>query len=375
MVLRVAFAASFLFLMGQGVGATEEQGPDGKLPEPALRFANDASLRVTEMERDWQKFSDGLARGREDFVRPERKHTETSLREEASRLLASAKKLIDDQKRISPEIERFRDALKKAASHYREVSALYKSHAEKVKAPEVKADYRELSKVYDAKAEAAANRARMLTTPTELKPSGEVIEEGNVFIEKLLETLSVGPVSDADCQVFAARLRGHGERCQSLSLALSRAIEKVLASTAQAGEKTTTPGRTGYKPGVKEEQAPLPPKGSPDARAILGSSWTSPLTIGGIECRQVLSFQKDGICTQSVYRLGTGKLGPLLGTRSYTFKLDQRGGLSVYAAGQLIEWGTITILSEDRLVYEIAVNVGDPTRLGSRITFTRHDGR
>jgi hypothetical protein len=372
MMLGVALAASFL-LLGQGVGATEEQGPDGKLPEPALRFAKDASLRVTEMERDWQKFSDGLAKGREDFVRPERKHTDSSLREEASRLLASAKKLIDDQKRISPEIERFRDGLKKAASHYREVSALYKSHAEKVKAYEVKADYKELSKIYDAKAEASTERARMLKAPTELKPSGEVIEEGNVFIERLLETLSVGPVSDADCQVFAVRLRRHGERCQSLSLALSRAIEKVIGSTAQPGETTTTPARTGYKPWLKEEQAPLPPKGSPGA--ILGPSWTSPLTIRGIECRQVLSFQKDGTCTQSVYRLGTCGLGPLLGSRSYTFKLDQRGGLSVYAAGELIEWGTITVLSEDRWVYEIAVNVGDPTRFSSRITFTRHDGR
>jgi hypothetical protein len=216
-----ALAASCLVLAGLGMAAADEPGPEGKLPEPALRFAKDASLRVTEMERDWQKLADGLAKDCPDFARPERKHTESSLREEASRLLASAKKLLDERKRIAPELERFKDALKKSASHYREVAALYKSHAEKAKSGEVKDDYHQLAKVYELKAGAAANRAGKLTSPEGTKAAADVIEEGNLFIERLLETLAVGPIAQPDCDVFAGRLRKHGQRCQALSLELS----------------------------------------------------------------------------------------------------------------------------------------------------------
>jgi hypothetical protein len=373
--VATALAASFLIVLGQGVAAADDEGPGDKLPEPALRFAKDATLRVAEMEQDWQKLADSLQKARADFVLAERKHTDSSLRDEASRLLGAAKRLLDSQKRIPSEIERFRDALKKAASHYRTVSDLYKAYAEKTKSGEVKADYMQLAKVFESKAEAATSRARDLTGPTGGKPAGEVIEEGNGFIERLLETLSVGPVSEADCQVLAARLRKHGERCQALTLDLFWATQKILRGTGAGEGKTTSGGTTGYVPVLPQAVTGSPVKGGLDPQKVLGCSWTSPLTIQGVECRQVLRFQKDGTCTQSVYRMAKGGLGPLLGIRSYTFKLDQWGGLSVYAAGQLIEWGTITVLSEDRWVYEIAVNVGDPTRSGSRITFTRHDGR
>src|SRR5581483_6033249 len=148
----------------------------------------------------------------------------------ATRLITAAKNLLEDEKRIGPDTERFRDALKKAASHYRAVSALYKSHAEKAKSGEVRDDYHQLVKVYESKAEAAMDRARKLSAPTGLKPAREVIDEGNVFIERLLEAISVGPVSEADCQAFALRLKKHGERCQALSSQLSLAIEKILGT-------------------------------------------------------------------------------------------------------------------------------------------------
>jgi len=370
-----AIAASCLVLAGLGMAAADEPGPEGKLPEPALRFAKDASLRVTEMERDWQKLADGLAKDRPDFARPERKHTESSLREEATRLLASAKKLLDERKRIAPELERFKDALKKSASHYREVAALYKFHAEKAKSGEVKDDYHQLAKVYELKAEAAANRAGKLTSPEGTKAAADVIEEGNLFIERLLETLAVGPIAQPDCDVFAGRLRKHGQRCQALSLELSGVVEKVLGRPVAIQRTMAGTSTTELVADFPHSDAGKSAKEPPAARTILGASWSSPVTVRGTEYRQVLRFNADGTCTQSVYRTAPTGLGALLGSRTYTYKLDPWGSLSVYAAGELIEWGKVTVVTKDRFDYDIVVNVFDPGRSASRITFVRHDGR
>lgn len=372
--LVAALAASFLILLGLDVVTADEQGPE-KIPEPALRFAKEASLRISEIERDWQKLADRVAKARGDFVLPIRRHTDVSLREEAAKLLASAKTLLDAEKRIGPETERFRDALKKAASQYREVAALYKAHAEKAKAKEVREDYLQLVKLYQAKADAATDRAQKLTVPPALKAAREVIEEGNGFIERLLEALSVGPVSEVDCEVLALRLTNHGERCLSLSSELSVAIEKILGSPVATGQRATCSEKASYVRGGAKELQGAAEKGSVEPKAILGVSWTSTLTIRGVECRQIVCFKENGSCTQSIYRMGSKGLGPLLGTGTYTFKLHPGGRLSVYAAGQFIESGKITVLSEDRWVYEIAENVGDPARSGSRINFVRNDKR
>lgn len=374
-LLVAALAASSLILFGLGAAAAGEQGSDEKLPEPALRFAKDASLRVSELERDWQKVAHEIAKAKDDFVRPLRAYSDTSLREEATRLIAAAKKLLEDEKRIEPETERFRDALKKAASHYREVSALYKSHAEKAKSGEVRDDYHQLVKLYESKAEAATDRARKVAVPTGLRPAREVIEEGNLFIERLLDTLSVGPVSEADCQTFALRLKKHAERCQAFSGQLSLAIEKVLG-TPVVTSRTGPSAVADYVPGRTNTSEKSAAKGPIDPKAVFGASWTSTLTIRGVEYRQILRFKEDGTCMQSIYRQGTGGgLGPLFATRSYTFKLQSGGRLSVYSAGELIEWGKITVLSEDRWVYDIAVHVGDPGSFGSRINFVRDTKR
>ena len=57
-----ALAASCLLAMTSGLASADQKDSPERLPEPALRFAKDASLRVTETEQEWQTLAEGLAK-------------------------------------------------------------------------------------------------------------------------------------------------------------------------------------------------------------------------------------------------------------------------------------------------------------------------
>src|SRR5262249_60267217 len=100
-MIRVAvagFAASCLLALSPGPSAAEESGSAETIPERSVRLAKDASVRVTETEREWLKLAQVLTKNQADFNATG--SSETSLREQASRLLGAAKKLLEDQKRL-----------------------------------------------------------------------------------------------------------------------------------------------------------------------------------------------------------------------------------------------------------------------------------
>src|SRR5262249_38932100 len=144
-VMVAALAASCLLaLPSERAWADQKDSPE-RLPEPALRFAKEASLRVTDSELEWLKVAEGLGKYQTDFTVKD--GSESSLREQASRLLDAAKKLLGDQKRMGSDLESFKDTLKKAAGHYREVAVVCKAQGAEARAAEIKEDYLALAKV------------------------------------------------------------------------------------------------------------------------------------------------------------------------------------------------------------------------------------
>lgn len=359
MIAREAFSAN-------------EDGSGERLPEPALRFAKDASLRVAEMERDWIKLAEGLAKSQADFVIADGGHSDSSLRDLASRLLGSAKKLLADSKRVGSDFERFKDTLTKAAIHYREVAVLCRAQAGKARAQEVKDDYLQLAKVHETKAHSAGERAKGILIPAALKDKAEVIEEGNIFLERLVDALSIGPVADADRSLLAGRLRKHGERCKALTEELCRSIAKMLqdAETPEVREKIAA--------ARKDRSSPLfsvagqdEPRRKMELPGLAGASWSTPIILEGEKYVQVMRFNFDGTCVQAVYRFGPKGRGALIGVGRATYKLDSEGNLEFYQAGFVIETGLVTMLGKDQWSYEIIANIASPKLAGTRLTFTR----
>jgi hypothetical protein len=364
-----ALAASCLLAFAQPGLVAGDQAAGDKLPEPAHQFAKEASSRVTETEREWVKMVERLTKCQADFTVADRASTDGSLRDEASRLLASAKKLLADHKQMGTDLERFKDSLKKAASHYREVAALYKAHAAEARSAEVKDDYLQLEKAYVRKAGAAAERCEKVAMPAGAKAKAEVIEEGNLFLERLCEALAIGPVSEAERGVFVGRLKKHGERCKALAEELCRGAEKLLQDS-DALEIRQKVGGASKLP----RAAAWPPEtsgGKKDFSSLRGASWSCPVTVSDVQCVQVIRLGYAGNCSQSVYLLGPKGKGKLVGTGSATFLLDAEGGLSFYQAGMLVERGQVTLLGKDQWSYEILENRGAPGLAGTRLTFTR----
>jgi hypothetical protein len=359
--------------MTSGPAAADQKDSPDKLPEPALRFAKEASLRVAESEREWVKVAEGLAKNQSDFTVKD--GSESLLREQASRLLDSAKKLLGDQKRLGSDIERFKDTLRKAAGHYGEVAVVCKAQAAEARAAEIKEDYLALAKVYEVKARSAGERAKALSIPAGTKAKAELIEEGNLFVERFVEALSIGPVGNSDRDLFAGRLKKHGERCKALSRELTQAIEALLEE-AEAPEVRKTIGEK-RKDESTSHQLMATSTGSANSRpkkdlgALVGVSWSSPLTIQGVQCVQVLRFSADGICLQSVYRMGPKGRGPLIGSIRVGYRVDDDGILDVYQAGMVIEQGKITLSGKDEWSYEIGSSLATPQLAGTKVTFTR----
>lgn len=342
-----------------------------KLPEPAIRFAKDASLRVAEIERDWQTLSESLRSARPELLPRSRRHTDASLQEEANKVLTAAKGLLEVESGISSQIEKYRDALKKSAAHYREVAALYKAHGDGAKSKEVKGDYHELAKVYESKALAVIGQAEMLPMSVTTKPAREVVAEGNLFIERLLDSLAVGPVNDSERELLLGRLRKHGERCQALSDELLRVIDPLLKGRATSESMRPPSVSGGYSTDSTTSRGFQSGGSQSDARSIVGVTWTSRITVRGIECQQHIQLRPGGGCTQSIYLSRSSGPGPLLSRRSYTYELDQFGNLVVFSGGKLLETGKVTVNGEESWVYEIVENVADPSLSAKRITFVR----
>lgn len=373
-----ALAASCLFVFARQELRAGNQGAGEKLPEPAHQFAKEASARVTETEREWAKMVERLTKCQTDFTVAGRVSTDGSLRDEASRLLAAAKKLLADHQQVATDFERFKDALKKAASHYREVAALYKAHAVEARSAEVKEDYLQLAKAYERKAGAAAERCQKIAMPPDAKGKAEVIEEANLFLERLGDALAIGPVSEAECGVFAGRLKNQGERCKVLAQELCRGIEKILQDSDMPeikGKMSGAEKRQSMKSSPTEASSGSSSENQTWVRktlaSLLGASWSCPVTVGGVRCVQYLRFDYDGTCSQSVYLVGTKGKGSLVGSGKATFDLDTPGVLTFYQDGILVERGRITFLGKDRWSYEILENRLAPQLVGTRLTFTR----
>jgi hypothetical protein len=365
-------ASCLLALPPEASSADQKDGPE-RLPEPAFRFAKEASLRVTESEREWVKVAEGLAKFQADFTVKD--GSESSLREQASRLLDAARKFLGDQKRMGSDLESFKDTLRKAAGHYREVAVVCKAQAAEARAAEIKEDYLALAKVYEVKARVAGEREKALSIPAGTKAKAELIEEGNLFVERFVEALSIGPVGDSDRDLFAGRLRKHGERCKALSHELTQAIEALLEEAEapevrkKAAEKRKDESTARELVAASTGNAKSPAK--KDLSALVGVSWSSPLTIQGVRCVQVIRFEKDGTCLQSVYRMGPKGRGSLIGSIRVGYRVDGDGILDVYQAGMMIERGEITFSGKDEWSYEIRSSLATPQLAGTKTTFTR----
>jgi hypothetical protein len=345
-------AVCILAFGGRGLFAGDDTSGD-KLPEPALQFAKETTRQLTEAERDWTKMAERLATCQTDFTVADKTDSDGLLRAEAGRLLASAKKLLADRKLMSANLDRFQDALKKAAVNYREVAALYKSHAGKARSEEVKEDYLQLARAYERKATAAAGRSQKIGIPSGTEAKAEVIEEGNLFLERLQEALSVGPMNEMERGAIAARLKKHGERCKALAEELRRAVETLLQSSdspeirQQAGGAVKTDG------------------------SLDGASWSAPVTVAGLKCVTVIRFDKGGTCSQFTYVLGPNGKGRLVGGGNGSFRLDAGGTLSFSQSGMRVETGTVTFLGKDQWSYRILENVLEPKLAGTQLAFTR----
>ena len=366
-----ALAAIWLLAQSAGPAAADESSSAEKLPEPALRLAKDASLRVTETEREWLKLAQGLTKNQADFSVTD--GSTSSLREQASRLVGAAKKLLEDQKRLGSDLERFKDTLRKAAGHYADVAVLCKTQAAQVRAEEIKDDYLALARVYEAKARAAGDRAKTLSIPADLKAKVEVIQEGNLFLDRFVDALPIGPERDSD---FAGRLTKHGERCKVLARELSETIEKFLEEAEATEVRQSLGGKRQEehasqkgqeRPGTTGKKA-LPKK---DLSFLIGQSWTSPVTIRGVECVQVIRFDANGNCIQTAYRMGPKGRGSRIGSVRVRYEVDSEGMLNVYQGGLMIERGEVTVLGKDEWTYEILTSLATPQLAGTKLTFSR----
>src|SRR5262249_4397440 len=139
----------------------------------------------------------------------------------------SAKKLLSSEKRVLLDLERFKDALKKASASYDDLGELYRDHAKKARSEGVKEDYRQLAMLYEIKASGIAKRAKELTISSAVKEQTEEVEEGNLFVERLLETLS-DSAAEVERRLMSRRLGKQGTRCSMLAERLSEEIKKVL---------------------------------------------------------------------------------------------------------------------------------------------------
>ena len=372
-VVVAALTASCILAFPSGPASADQKDSPDSLPEPALRFAKEASLRVLESERDWVKVAEGLAKNQADFTVKD--GSESSLREQASRLLDTAKKLLGEQKRLGTYLESFKDTLRKAAGRYRDVAVLCKTQAAEARAAEIKEDYLALAKVYEQKARSAGERAKALSIPAGTKAKAELIEEGNLFVDRFVDALSIGPISESDRDLFAGRLKRHGERCKALSDELTQAIEALLEEAEapevrkKLGEKRKDESTSHQLVATSIGNAKSRPK--KDLGAIVGAFWSSPLTIQGVRCVQVLRFSDDGTCVQSVYRMGPKGRGSLVGSIRVGYRVDGDGIIDVYQAGMVIERGEITFKGKDEWSYEILSSLTNPKLAGTKVTFTR----
>jgi hypothetical protein len=299
------------------------------------------------------------------------RHTDASLQEEADKVLSAAKRLLEVESGIPAQIEKYRDALKKSAAHYGEVAALYMAHGDNAKTPEVRDDYHELAKVYESKALAALERAGTLSVSITTRPTREVVAEGNLFIERLREALAVGPVADSERELLLGRLRKHGERCQALSDELLRVVDLLLKGAATSEPKRPLSASERFGIDSTTSQGFSFGSSRSDARSIVGATWTSRVTVRGVECWQRIRLSTDGTCIQSIYLTERERDFSLLSRRSYTYKLDSLGNLTIFSGGKLLETGNVTVKGEESFVYDITRNVAEPSLLGKRITFVR----
>lgn len=344
-------AVSILALGGRNLFAGDDTSGD-KLPEPALQFAKETTRHLTEAEREWTKMAERLAKCQADFAVADRTDSDGLLRDEVGRLLASARKLLADRKEMSRNLHRFKATLKKAADNYREVAALYKSHAEKARSEEIKEDYLQLAKAYERKATAVAERERKIGIPSGTEAKAEVIEEGNLFLERLQEALSVGSLSDAERGALAARLKKHGERCKALAEELRQAVEALLQGSDS--------------PEIRRQSG-----GAVKTDALNGASWSAPVTVADVKCVTVIRFEQTGNCSQSTYTLEPSGKRRLVGGGRGAFRLDPDGTLTFYQAGLQVETGTVSFLGKDQWSYRIRENVLDSKLAKTQFTFTR----
>ena len=367
-VAVAALAASCFLALGSRELSAGDQAGD-KLPEPAVQFAKETTLRLTEAEREWAKMAERLDKCQADFTVADRSHTDGSLRDEAGRLLAAAKKLLADQKQLETNLDRLKEALKKASAHYREVAALYKAYAAKARSEDAKEDYLQLAKAYERKAAAAAERGQKVAMPSGTGAKAQAVEEGNLFLERLVEALGIGPVSDAEREVFTGRLRKHGERCKALAEELRTGIEKILQDSDAPEVRQKLDG------GAKTKALAASPQDGAAAKRVLGllagASWSSPVTIAGVRCVTVVRFSQAGTCSQSTYLLGPKGRGALVATASGLFDVDAHGVLRFYQAGTLVEAGKVSFLGKDQWSYEILDNLIVPGIAGARLAFAR----
>jgi hypothetical protein len=367
-VVAVLAASCVLAFGSRGLSASDPAGGD-KLPEPALQFAKETTLRLAEAEREWAKVAERLDKCQADFSVADRSYSDSSLRDEASRLLASAKKLLADQKQMETNLERFKDALKKGSAHYREVASLYKAYAAKARSEDVRDDYLQLAKAYERKAAAAAERGQKVAMPSGAGAKAEALQEGNLFLVRLVEALGIGPVSDADREIFTGRLKKHGERCKALADELRSGIARLLQ------DSETPEIRLKLDDGAKRKAPTSSPRDDAAVRKVLqhltGASWSSPVTIAGVRCVTVVRFSQTGACSQSTYLLGARGRGSLVATTSGLFDVDASGVLRFYQAEILVEAGKVSFVGKDQWSYKILDNLFAPGIAGTRLTFTR----
>ncbi len=361
-VVRVALAASCL-LICQGAISAGDNGPGDKLPEPALHLAKEASKQVTAMELEWLKRAEALSKRTASLSAPGGGTSNESLREQAERLLATAKGLVADSKQAATELDRFKDALRKAAYHYGKVADLYKGQAGQASADEVKGDYLELAKVYEGKARSAEERGKGLSLPAGTKDKEELIEEGNLFLERFVDALAIGSMTGPDRSLFAGRLAKHAERCKTLKDELSRLIEKVLEA-ADAPE---------IKAKVEEarKDGSLPPPPKKELPLLAGAVWSCRFTVQGAEYVQFLRFDADGTCVQAVYRAGPKGKGALVRRGISNYQLDADGCLYLKQGGFVFEMGRVELLGKDQWSYEVRANLANPEAVGTRLVFSR----
>jgi hypothetical protein len=167
--------------------------------------------------------------------------------------------------------------------------------------------------------------------------------------------------------VFVGRLKKHGEQCKALAGELRSGIEKLLS------DSDTPEIRQKLGGAVKVKEAS--PQGAAEAKKFLGllcgASWSSPVTIGGVQCVTVVRFSKAGTCSQSTYILGPKGKGPLVAVASGTFDVDADGFLQFSQAGTPIEVGKVSFLGKDQWSYEILYRLLAPGIAGTRLTFSR----